>query len=210
MTESAIRALANLRDTSLFEWYVIPLLVFTIYAYQVEIAKKNWNVVLGALAFWGMDWFNEIWNALVLHFSGYAPVWGAPGKTAYLILVGLNIEISMMFAVAGIVACLALLPDKNDKIWGIPNRIFLAVSWSAFAVVVEMFLNSAGALTRDYSWWNRAMPTPIFLFGYLTFFIAAYYVHDLPTLKKKMTFLGLLYGVDLLALVVFGAVLKWI
>jgi hypothetical protein len=30
-----------------------------------------------------MDWFNEIWNALVFHLTHYAPVWGAPGRTAY-------------------------------------------------------------------------------------------------------------------------------
>jgi hypothetical protein len=34
-----------------------------------------------------MDWFNEIWNSLVLHYSGYAPMWAAPGKTAFPILL---------------------------------------------------------------------------------------------------------------------------
>jgi hypothetical protein len=30
---------------------------------------------------------------VILHFTQYAPAWGAPGQTAYLILIGLNIEL---------------------------------------------------------------------------------------------------------------------
>ena len=59
-----------------------------VYIYAVEVERKNWNLFFAGLAFWGMDWFNEIWNGLVFHFNGYAPVWGAPGKNAYLILIG--------------------------------------------------------------------------------------------------------------------------
>ena len=93
-----------------FQWYVIPLLAFTLYIYAVEVERKNLNAVFAGLAFWGMDWFNEIWNALVFHFSGFAPVWGAPGDTAFLILIGLNIEICFMFATAGVVFA-KILPD---------------------------------------------------------------------------------------------------
>ena len=100
MTEAAQRALEILRDPNQFNWYVISLLAFTFYVYTIEIEKKNWSIVLAGLAFWGMDWFNEIWNSLVFHFTGYAPVWGAPGgNTAFLILIGLNIEIMFMFSV---------------------------------------------------------------------------------------------------------------
>src|SRR5512136_1574331 len=142
MTESTMQALAILREGSLFKWYVIPLLSFVFYVYVMEVEKRNWNIVLAGLAFWGMDWFNEIWNALVLHFTGYAPVWGAPGgDTAYLILIGLNIEIMFMFAVSGIIWCKMLLPKKEDKILGIPNRWFIAIVGSAFCVFIEYLLN---------------------------------------------------------------------
>jgi len=90
-TEAAQQALSILRDGSQFQWYVIPLFALTVYVYAQEIERQNWNLVFAGLAFWGMDWFNEIWNGLVFHFTQYAPVWGAPGKTAYLILIGLNI-----------------------------------------------------------------------------------------------------------------------
>ncbi len=83
-TEYAQQALSNLRDTSGFQWYVIPLLVIVLYIYHDQIGRKNYSVVFAGLALWGMDWFNEIWNSLVFHFSGYAPVWAAPGETAYL------------------------------------------------------------------------------------------------------------------------------
>ena len=147
MTESAAHALSILRDTSLFQWYVIPLFALVVYVYAVEVERRNWSLVFAGLAFWGMDWFNEIWNGLVFHFTGQAPVWGAPGQTAYLILIGLNIEICFMFAIAGITFSKMLPPDKRTKILGIPNRIAMAIFGSAFCVFVEGLLNVAGALT---------------------------------------------------------------
>ncbi len=74
MTESAQQALSILRDGSLFQWYVIPLFALVVYVYANEIEKRNWSLVFAGLAFWGMDWFNEIWNGLVLHLTQYAPV----------------------------------------------------------------------------------------------------------------------------------------
>jgi hypothetical protein len=210
MTESASRALAILRDGSQFQWYVIPLLAFVFYVYTTEVEKRNWNLVLAGLAFWGMDWFNEIWNGLVLHFTGYAPVWGAPGKTAFLILVGLNIEIMFMFAVAGIIWSKMLLPDKKAKILGLPNRWFIAMAGSAFCVIVEYFLNGVGALTWEFSWWNRSAPWLIFLFGYLTFFVAAFWVYDMKTVKHKLLAVGTIWAVDMVALILFIPVLHWI
>lgn len=210
MTETAQRALAILRDSSQFQWYVIPLLAFIFYVYTIEAEKRNWNLMLAGLAFWGMDWFNEIWNALVLHFTGYAPVWGAPGNTAYLILVGLNIEIMFMFAVSGVIWGKMLLPRKEDKILGIPNRWFVALIGSAFCVFVEYLLNAAGALTWEYPWWNRGTPWLIFLFGYLTFFLVAFWVYDMRTYRQKLWTVGIIWGVDMVALVLFIGVLGWI
>jgi hypothetical protein len=211
MSESTLQALAILRDGSLFKWYVIPLLSFVFYVYVVEVEKRNWNIVLAGLAFWGMDWFNEIWNALVLHFTGYAPVWGAPGgNTAYLILIGLNIEIMFMFAVSGIIWCKMLLPKKEDRILGIPNRWVVAIGGSVFCVFVEYLLNSVGALTWDYPWWNRGAPWLIFLFGYLIFFIVAFWVFDMESLKRKIQVVSGIWIFDIVCLILFIGVLGWI
>ena len=210
MTESALQALEILRKGSeTFQWYVIPLLAFVFYVYTVEAEKRNWNLILAGLAFWGMDWINEIVNSLVLKFTGYAPIWGAPGDTAYLILVGLNIEIMFMFAVSGIIWSKMLLPRKEDKILGILNRWFIAIAGSIFCVFVEYLLNGVGALTWDYTWWNRSAPWLIFLFGYLTFFVVAFWVFDMKTFKQKLITVGTIWGIAILSMVVFIS-LGWI
>ena len=209
-TEAAQRALEILRQGSEFQWYVIPLLAFVFYVYAVEVERKNWNLVFAGLAYWGMDWFNEIWNSLVFHFTDYAPVWGAPGKTAFLILIGLNIEICFMFAVSGVVWCKMLPPDRNMKILGLPNRLFFAVTGSIFCVFVEVLLNVVNALTWEYSWWNSGAPWLVFLVGYLPFFLVSFWVHDMNDLKKQMATVGSILGFDAVCLILFGAVLGWI
>ncbi len=208
--QSAQEALSHLRDGALFNWYVIPLFAFVVYVYAVEVERKNWNLIFAGLAFWGMDWFNEIWNSLVFHFTGFAPVWGAPGATAFLILIGLNIEISFMFAIAGIAFGKMLPTDKHLKILKIPNRLFFAVVNSIFCVFVEILLNAAGVLTWEYSWWNAGAPWLIIIFGYLHFFLISYWVHDMKEIKHKVLTVSIIFSVDILALLVFGVVLGWI
>lgn len=209
-TEAAQQALSILRDGSQFKWYVIPLFALVAYVYAVEIERKNWNLVFAGLALWGMDWFNEIWNSLVFHFNGYAPVWGAPGDTAYLILIGLNIEICFMFFILGIVFAKMLPPDKSLKIMGIPNRWFFMVLNSAFCVFVEVLLNQVNALTWDYSWWNVRAPWLIFLIGYFHFFLVSFWVYDMKTVRSKAVTVGIIYAVVIAELIVFGCILKWI
>ncbi len=209
-TKSALQALAILRDPSQFQWFVIPFLLIVLYIYFVEIGKKNWSRVLAGLALWGMDWFNEIWNGLVFHFTNYAPVWGEPSKTAYLILIGLNIETCFMFAIMGIAATYLLPEDKHTKILGMPNRIFFAVGFSITSVIIENVLHAAGALTWDYSWWNVKTPWLIFLIGYLPFFLVSFWVYDMKSVRNKVVTVSALLAFDLVCLVVFGAVLKWI
>ena len=210
MTASAQQALSILRDTSLFQWYVIPLFALVVYVYANEVEKRNWSLIFAGLTFWGLDWFNEIWNALVFHFTQYAPVWGAPGKTAYLILIGLNIEICFMFAVAGIAFCKMLPGDKKMKVLGIPNRILFGVIGAVFCVFVEYLLNIVGALTWEYSWWNRGAPWLIFLIGYLYFFLVSFWVFDMESIKKKAITVGTILGFDLVCLIVFIGILHWI
>jgi hypothetical protein len=209
-TQSAAQALKILRDGSQFQWYVIPLFALVVYVYAVEVERKNWNLVLAGLAFWGMDWFNEIWNGLVFHFTQYAPVWGAPGKTAFLILIGLNIEICFMFAIAGITFSKMLPTDKNVRVLGLPNRLFFAIAGSVFCVFVEILLNSVGALTWEYAWWGVRAPWLIFLIGYLPFFLVSFWVFDMESVQKKVMTVGTIFAVDIVGLVLFGAILGWV
>ena len=209
-TEAAAQALSILRDGAQFQWYVIPLFALTVYVYAVEYERKNWNLLFAGLAFWGMDWFNEIWNSLVFHFTNYAPVWGAPAKTAYLILIGLNIEICFMFAIAGTAFGKMLPQDKSIKILGIPNRLAIAIGGSVFCVIVEMWLNSIGALSWDYSWWNAGAPWLIFLIGYLPFFLVSFWVFDMERLRKQAVTVGAIFAVDIAGLILFMGILNWI
>jgi hypothetical protein len=209
-TEAAQQALSILRDGSQFKWYVIPLFALVVYVYAVEIERKNWSLVFAGLALWGMDWFNEIWNSLVFHFNGYAPVWGAPGDTAYLILIGLNIEICFMFFILAIVFAKMLPADKSVRIFGIPNRWFFMVINSAICVFVEVLLNKVNALTWDYSWWNMRAPWLIFLIGYFPFFLVSFWVYDMKKVRSKAIAVGVLYAVLITEIVVFGCILHWI
>ena len=210
MTEAARQALSILRDGSQFQWYVIPLFALVVYVYAVEIERRNWNLVFAGLAYWGMDWFNEIWNGLVFHFTQYAPVWGAPGKTAFLILIGLNIEITFMFAIAGITFGKMLPKDKRMKVLGLPNRLSFAIGGAIFCVFVEMLLNSVGALTWDYPWWSARAPWLIFLIGYFHFFLVSFWVHDMEKIRSKAIVVGTIFALDVVALVFFGCILRWI
>jgi hypothetical protein len=209
-TESAAQAASILRDSSQFQWTVIPLLLVVIYVYNAEIAKRNWDVVFAGLALWGMDWFNEIWNALLFHFTDYAPAWAAPGDTAYLILIGLNVEICFMFAIMGVATALSLPRNQHLKILGIPNRAVFAVGYSIAAVLVEYWLNAADALTWDWPWWNRGAPWLIFLIGYLPFFVVAFWVHDMASVRSQARTVGAIYAFDVACLVIFGPILGWI
>ena len=121
VTDFTEEALRILRDPDQFNWYVVTLLALVMYVYAVEIERRNWSVVLAGLAFWCVDWINEVVNALVLHFTDRAAIWTTTGDTAYQILIGLNIEISFLFLIAGVVFVKQLPPDPAMRILGVPE-----------------------------------------------------------------------------------------
>ena len=209
-SDAARRATALLRDGTHFEWHVIPLLLLVLYVYANEIERRSWNVVFAGLALWGADWLNEIANALFFHATGYAPAWSTPSGSAYVLLVGLNIEISLMFAIMGVVVTKTLPADPATRILGLPNRWLIALAASAFCVLVEIGLNAVDALVWDRWWWNARAPWLIFLVGYLWFFVLAFWVHDLPTVGRKAQVVLTLLALDAALLALFGGVLGWI
>ncbi|MFX0031396.1 MAG: hypothetical protein ACFE9P_01935 [Candidatus Hermodarchaeota archaeon] len=193
-----------------FGWYIIPLLAIVLYIYGVEIKKaretKDWSTVFAGLTILGLDLINEIWNALIFTFTQYAAFWTTPGASAYIILVGLNIEIMFMFSIAGIIFSKFLLPDKRKKILGIPNRWAMAIGFSLFCLIVEIFLNLGGYLVWVYPWWHWTSGiglVPIFFLGYFHFFVGAFYVYDKPELKDKIKIVGIIYAIGIVALCIF-------
>ncbi|MHA2092386.1 MAG: hypothetical protein ACW98K_16170 [Candidatus Kariarchaeaceae archaeon] len=219
-TDYAKQTLENLRDSSNFTWYVIPLLVIVMYIYSVEIKKAqetgNWNVVSAGAALFGMDLINEIWNSLVFHFTDHAAFWMTPGDSAYIIMIGWNIEIAFMFSIGGIVFANTLPEDKNLKLdlkfMKIPNRWGLSIGFAAFSVFVEVLLNRADVLIWEYAFWEASIfgIWLIFLFGYLHFFVVSFWVHDMEKINDKVKVLGIIYGVGLTSLILFMGILNWI
>ena len=119
--EATAAALSILRNPTIFQWYVIPLLAVVIYIYANEIQNKRWNVIAAGLALYVVHWFVEIINALIQHFTGHA-LWTVPTGTAFLLLIGVGVEISLMFSIAGLALSKLLPPDPKVKIFGVNNR----------------------------------------------------------------------------------------
>ena len=211
-TAASLEALSKLRQLNpVTGWYVVTLLVIVLYIYGVEIKKaretKNWNTIFAGLTLLGLDLINEIWNGLVFAFSNYSAFWTTPGASAYIILIGWNIEIAFMFSIGGIVFAKFLPEDKNQKILGLPNRWAMAIGFTLFSVFVEILLNMGNYLIWEYVFWNWYNPILIFLIGYFHFFVGAFYVYDLPERKDKIKVVGIIYGIAIVLLCTFGPLL---
>jgi hypothetical protein len=210
VTDFTVEAQQLLRDADQFKWYVVTLLVLVMYVYAVEIERGRWDIVLAGLAFWLADWINEIANALILHFTDRAALWTVTGDTAYLILIGLTVEISLMFSISGVIYAKTLPADPKAKLLGLPNRITIALALSCFAVGVEVLLNLAGVFHWEYWFWSRPSLAVIVVFGYLWFFLVAAYVYDLRDTRKQIRVVAGMAALVVAALVTFGPILEWI
>jgi len=210
LTDFTRDALRILRDPHLFNWSTVTFLGLALYVYAVEVERQNWSAVLAGLAFWGVDWINEVANALVLHFTHRAAIWTTTGETSYQILIGLNVEISLLFFIAGVVFVKQLPPDPAVKILGVPNRVFLVLAFSTSAVLVEALLSAADVFHWEYWWWNFPNVPLIILFGYGTFFAAAAWVYDMRNRSRQLMAVGSLAAIDALLLITFGPILDWI
>jgi len=199
-----------LRHPGMFDWSTVTLLALVVYVYAVEVERANWNAVLAGIAFWLMDWANEIVNALFLHFDGHAALWTVTGHSSYVILIGLTVEISLFFAINGVIFAKLLPHDRSVKILGLPNRWALAIGLSLVSVGVELLLHADGVFHWYYWWWNVASFPVIVVFGYLTFYVVAFWVHDMGDRARQIGAVVSLAAIDLLAGLVFGVVLGWI
>jgi hypothetical protein len=209
-TEATRAAERLVRDPHLFKWYAVALLALVIYAYANEVERGRLDVVAAGLAIWLADWFNEIVNALVLQASDTAPLWASTGPTAYQFLVGLNVEISFMFALAGIVYVKVLPRDRAVRILGMPNRLAVALGLSVVSVAVELFLHASGTFHWHYWWWNTPFVPLIVVLGYLWFYLYAAWVYDAPTQAVRWRRLGGLAAIDVTMGLVFGVGLGWL
>ena len=203
--EATQMALSILRTGDNFQWYVITFLALVVYVYLNEMSRGNWKGIAAGLALYSVHWFYEILNALIQHFTGHA-LWTVPTGTAFLLLVGVGIELSFMFSIAGLVMSKLLPADPKLKLLGINNRLLFAIGNAAFFSVVEIFLAKTPVFVWVYPWWGAF---PVFVTVYIPFFLAAFYCHDWKP-KAQITFIGTMAAVDVLMMIVFAGVLKWI
>jgi hypothetical protein len=203
--EVTMQALGILRKGDHFHWFVITLLAFVVYVYANEISKKNWRGIAAGLALYMVHWLYEIANALIQHFTGHA-LWTVPTGTAFLILVGVGIELSFMFSIAGLVLSKLLPDDPHKRILGVNNRVVFAVGNAAFFSVVETFLVKTPAFAWVYPWWGAL---PVFATVYIPFFLAAFFCFDWAP-RRQAIFIGGLAALNALMLIVFAGFLKWI
>jgi hypothetical protein len=203
--EATQLALSILRKGDNFQWYVITFLALVVYVYFNEISKGNWKGIAAGLALYSVHWFYEILNALIQHFSGHA-LWTVPTGTALLLLVGVGIELSFMFSIAGLVMSKLLPADPKLKLLGINNRLLFAVGNAAFFSLVEILLAKTPTFVWVYPWWGAF---PVFVTVYIPFFLAAFYCYDWKP-KTQVAFIGTVAAVDVLMMVVFAGILKWI
>jgi len=215
MTAASRQALEGLRDPRTLQWYVIPLLAIVFYIYAVEIRRArrsgDWNIVLAGLTVFGMDFVNESINGWILVLSGRSALWTVPGPTALRTMVGWNIEIMFMFALAGLVYANSMSEKRDGRILGLGEPWFWAIAYSAFSVVVELVLNRGGLLVWDYSFWTgtpAGVPL-IFLVGYLHFYVAAGLVMRARHMRTKLIAVGAIYGTAIVLDVVGLGILGW-
>jgi len=210
VTEVTRQAESQVRDPSQFKWYAVALLAIVLVIYATEVERGRLDIVAAGLAVLLADGFNEILNAVVLQVSDRAPLWATTGPTAYQFLVGLNVEISFMFALGGIVYAKLLPADRHIRILGMPNRLAIAMGLSLVSVLVELFLHETGTFHWEYWWWNTPFVPLIFVFGYLWFFLYAAWVYDAPDQAARWRRLAGLAAIDLVMILVFGVVLGWL
>ncbi len=197
ITDKAQEALDILRDGDTFQWSTVTLLGLALYVYAVEVERRRWDIILAGLAFWLMDWFNELVNSAIFHTTDRAPLWTVTGDTSFLILIGLNIEICLLFLISGVVF-VKQLPERG-------YRLPMVIGFSTVCVVVELFLEWTGYFTWEYWWWNTPFVPLIIVFGYMTFFGIAAWVYDMgQDRRRQLRVVGTLAAIDVTLGVALG------
>lgn len=186
-----------IRDTSNFNWTFIFIFTVIVYIYFTEIKNKNYKGLVAALALYGVHWLYEIVNAIIQSGTGYALWTVSPESTSIILLIGVSWELSMMFAVAGLVMSKVLPEDRKMKILGMNNRIFFAILNAAFFSIFEVFLAGTPAFIWTFPWWGAI---PVFVTTYIPFFLASFLMYDAkPQIQKK--FLCIVWGLVVLLLI---------
>lgn len=192
---AADAAKAAVRDPTNFNWTTLALFAIVMIIYCNEIKAKNYRAVAAALMLYSIHWLYEIANAVICHIWGYALWTVSPESTSFILLIGVSVELSLMFSIAGF-TCKLLPEDKHKKILGINNRWFFGIGFALFCSIFEIFLAWTPAFIWVYPWWGAL---PVFVTTYIPFFVGAYLVYDLPA-KKQWTIVGTMVAINIVLL----------
>ncbi len=195
--DAADAAVAAVRDPSNFHWSTLTLFAIVMIIYANEIKAKNFRAVAAALTLYSIHWLYEIANAVICHITGYALWTVSPESTSFILLIGVSVELSLMFSIAGF-TCKLLPDDPKKKILGLNNRWVFGVLFALFCSVFEIFLAWTPAFIWVYPWWGAI---PVFLTTYIPFFVGAYLVYDYEP-KKQWTTVGVLIAINVVLLAV--------
>ena len=209
MTENSINAINNLRNVNNFNWSIVPLLVFIIYIYVNEFNRKKYDIILISVSTFFAELIWEMFNALILHFTNYAPLWSTPGKTVYLLYVGYNLEIALFFSIASIILLNSLPIDKNKKIFGLSNRKIIPFFWGLVCVFIEIILYFIGLLKWDYFWW-RWPHIYLIAFVYIFPWFLVVNTYDKLSLNKKISGTIIITLSAIILHILFVVIFKWI
>jgi len=186
------------RSTANFDWTFIFIFTVVIYIYAHEFKNKNYRGLIASLSLYGVHWLYEITNAIIGKASGAALWTVSANSTSLIILGGVSWELSMMFAVAGLIMSKLLLDDPKAKILGINNRWFFVIANAALFSIIEIFLAGTSAFIWVYPWWGAI---PVFVTTYIPFFLAAFLVPDTKPKTQKI-FLAAVWGLAIILLVI--------
>ena len=181
----------RVRSTENFNWTFIFILAVVFYVYWSEMHKKRYDVVFAGLALYGVHWLYEITNAIIGKISGY-PLWSVSNQsTTFILLVGVSWELSMMFAIAGIISFKMLPQDRNKRYFaknghrGISCKLVGAIAMALLFALFESFLaaTSNRSFIWVYPWWGVI---PVFFTTYIPFFLASNYVPDMKPKHRNI------------------------
>lgn len=197
----------KVRSTENFNWTFIFILAVVFYIYWSEMHKKNYEVVFAGLALYGVHWLYEIANAIIAKASGY-PLWAVSNQsTTFILLIGVCWELSMMFAIAGIISFKMMPKDRTKRYFtfggkwkGVSCKLVVALEMALLFALFESFLagTSNHSFIWVYKWWGVI---PVFFTTYIPFFLAANYVPDMKP-KTRNIFLIAEWGLVALLLVI--------
>ena len=100
-----------------------------------------------------------------------------------------------------------LLPANSKlKILVVNNRLLFAIANAAFFAIVEIFLVMTLTFVWVYPWW---VALQVFVLVCIPFFLVTFYCYDWKP-RKQAAFIGSVFGVDAVMLVLFASGLRWI